>query len=157
MFLKKIPNKLIGELLVEEGYLEPKNLEKGLALQKKEGGLIGDILVKNGWLEESQLVMGLSKQLSLPFIRLTGYSVNREALKLIEREAAERFLMFAFEYQENALSIALSNPLDPKVVSGLEKLASSSTVHIFLALPTEIRQAIKEHYQDSPLFYSSKE
>ncbi len=155
MDLKKVPHKLIGELLIEEGFLDAEDLKKGLALQKKEGGLIGDILVKNGWLEESHLVMGLSKQLSLPFIRLAGYSVNREALKLISRDNAERFLMFAFEQQEDALSIAVHNPVESEPANEIEKLAAKFSIHIFLALPSEIRQAVREHYPESLL--TSKE
>ncbi|GEM_PF-2230762 len=151
MFLKKIPLKLIGELLVEEGYLEPEHLEKGLALQKKEGGRIGEILVKNGWLEEEQLAMGLSKQLSLPFINLSGYTVNREALKLIPREKAQRYLLFPFECEDGSLSISMYNPLEPEALHEAEKLTGQWSVQIFLATASEIQRAIREHYGDAIL------
>lgn len=149
MFLKKFPLKLIGELLVEEGYLEPENLKKGLAIQKKEGGRIGEILMKHGWLEEKHLVMGLSKQLELPFINLSGYAVNPEAVKLIPREAAERYLLFPFECEDGTLSISMVNPLEPEALRETEKWAGPCSVQIFLATGSEIKQAIREHYGDA--------
>ena len=145
---KKFPNKLIGEILVEEGFLEPEKLKKGLEIQKKEGGLIGEILVRLGWVTEEELVSGLAKQLSLPFIHLGNYNVNRTAVKSIPKELAERHLLFPFEQDEMSLSLAMANPLDSV---GLEQVSKSTSLilYIFLAPAQEIRKAIRDHYAES--------
>ena len=148
MVLKKFPNRLLGEILVEEGFLDPDNLKKALELQKKEGGLIGEILLQMGWITEDELLMGLSKQLSLPFIRLSSYNINRNALKQLPREVAVRFLLIPFDFDNQLLSVAMLNPLDQDAIIQIEK-STPLSVQIFLAPSSEIKQAIEEHYTGS--------
>lgn len=148
MVLKKFPGKLIGEILIEEGFLKPENLKKGLEIQKKEGGLIGEILVRMGWVTEDELIIGLSKQLSLPFIKLSSYNVNRNVLKFIPREIAQRYLLFPFEQDGQQLSLAMANPLDQEAIGKVEKQVSLE-IQLFLASSSEIKKAIKYYYSES--------
>lgn len=146
MVLKKFPNRLIGEILVEECFLDPANLKKALEIQKKQGGLLGEILMSHGWIKEEELLMGLSKQLSLPFIRLDSYNLNRTALKYIPQDVAIRYLIIPFECDNRILSMAMFNPLDPEAVKEIEKRINIP-VQAFLATSAEIRQAIGDNYK----------
>jgi len=145
MMLKKFPRKLIGEILIEEGFLDTKDLDVALRKQKQEGGLIGDILVKMGAIGEDELIVGLSKQLSLPFIRLGRYNVNRGSVKLIPKELAERYGLFAFEHSQGEVSVAMSDPLNEQAIEEIKKRAALE-VQVFLAAPSEIREAIGVYY-----------
>lgn len=145
MPLKKFSGKRIGEVLIEEGFLEREDLEKALAKQKKEGGRLGEILVQMESLTEENLVSALSKQLNLPFIRLANYQVNRNALKLIPREVAERFLFFPFEQEANEISVAMTDPLDETGLEAIEKRVPFR-VQVFLGTVSEVRKAIETHY-----------
>lgn len=137
--------KLLGEILVEEGFLNARDIETALKVQKKDGGLIGRILVRMGLITEEDLVFALSKQLSIPYIRLGNYSVNRDALRLIPQEIAERYLFFPFEEAENTISLAMSDPLNTEALEAIEKRVPSR-VQIFLATFTEIKDAIAAYY-----------
>lgn len=145
MTLKKFSDKRIGEVLIEEGLVERTALEKALKKQEKEGGRVGEILVQRGAVTEENLVFALSKQLNLPFIRLGNYQVNRNALKLIPREVAERFLFFPFEQEANEISVAMVDPLDEAAREAIEKRVPFR-VQIFLAAVSEVRKAIETHY-----------
>lgn len=149
MHLKKIPrHKLIGEILIEEGFLEPESLEEALKIQKEEGGgLLGEILIRIGAISEEQLITGLSKQLSIPFIRLNHYNVNRNTLQLVPKEVAERYLFFPFEQDGEEVSVAMSDPVDPGVLEEVKRRIPGS-VQVFLAKPSEIKQAIGSCYGD---------
>lgn len=147
MFLKNMPSKRIGEILIEEGFLEAANLKKALEIQKIEGGLVGHILLREGWVKEEELIMGLSKQLSLPFIELRHYNINRKALKHVTKEIAQRYLLFPFEEEGRELSLATADPLNPEAVQELEKMASL-TLHVFLAAPSDIKRAINNYYAE---------
>lgn len=148
MVLKKFPNRLLGEIMVEEGFLEPDNLKKALEIQKKEGGLIGGILLRMGWITEEELLVALSKQLSLPFIKLGSYNINHQALKHLPREIAVQYLMIPFEYDNQVLSIAMSNPLDTDAILQIEK-HTPSPVQIFLASQSEIKKMIEDSYANA--------
>jgi type IV pilus assembly protein PilB len=142
---KKTPHKKIGEILIEEGFLDPSHLDQALEIQKKEGRLLGEILIQEGWLQEEELVAALSKQLNLPFIRLENYSLNPRALHLVSREFALQKLLMPFEVNEDRCSIVMGNPLDELAREEFSKIFSSK-VQIFLAEPSEIRKSIEQHY-----------
>lgn len=144
--LKKFPKKLIGEILIEEGFLDPKSLEEALKIQKKEGGLIGEILIRRGWISEEELAIGLCKQLSLPFIRLANYDVNPHAVKLVPKEMAARYLFFPFELDQDTLSLAMADPVDLAAIEEVEKKVPLR-VQVFLAPLSEIKQAIASYYK----------
>ena len=145
MDLKKLPRKLIGEILIEEGILEPEELKKGLEIQKREGGLIGETLVRQGWVTEEELVACLAKQLSLPFIRLSNYSVNRSTARAFPRELAERYLFIAFDQDEDEIFLAMSDPASQEALEEIQKRVPSG-LQLYLSTPSEIRQAIGTFY-----------
>jgi len=147
MQLKKIPHRLIGEILIEEGFLDPPSLEEALKIQKKEGGLIGEILIQRGAISEEQLVVGLSRQLSIPFIRLSNYRVNRNTVQLVPKEVAQRYLFLSFEQDGQEVSVAMSDPANPEALEELKRRISAS-VQVFLAKPSEIKQAIGTYYRE---------
>lgn len=142
---EKHSKKRIGEILIEEGYLERGHLEEALKIQKKEGGLIGSILVRHGWVTEENLLVALSKQLDLPYIKLANYRVNRSALKLVSREVAERFLFFPFEQDERRVSFAMTDPLNQEALESI-KHKTSSRIQVFLATTSEVKEAIGLYY-----------
>jgi len=57
-------NKKLGEILVDMGKLKPKELEKALEMQKKEGNKrrIGELLVEEGLVEEKDVQRALAIQ-----------------------------------------------------------------------------------------------
>jgi hypothetical protein len=55
--------RLLGELLVAEGLLTPKQLEWALAEQAESGRLLGEIIVQNGLVSMVALVNALVEQL----------------------------------------------------------------------------------------------
>ncbi len=150
MSLKNVPKKRIGEILVEEGFLDPNNLQKGLEIQKKEGGLIGSILLKMGYVSEENLVAALSKQLSIPFMKISNYNVNRNAQRLITKDVAERYLFFPFDEDETSISFAMSDPLNPEALEAIEKRVPLR-VQIFLSTPSKIKEAINLYYDEQEL------
>lgn len=61
-------SKLIGEILVERGLVQPDDVKKALQLQQSTGGRIGAGLVRMGAVAEEQLLDALSTQLELPVV-----------------------------------------------------------------------------------------
>lgn len=143
--IKKMGRKKIGEILIEEGYLDKKALESALDVQKREGGLIGAILVRMQVITEEELVCALSKQLGLPYIQLSRYNVNRSALHLISRKMAEQYEFFPFEQDAHEISIAMADPLNGEALEKINK-EIPLRVQVFLGTPTEIRNAIHQYY-----------
>ena len=147
MQLKKIPRKPLGEILIEEGFLEPESLEKALKTQKQEGGLLGEILIRIGAISEEELLVGLSRQLPFPFVRLNNYRVNRNTLRWVPKEVARRYLCFPFEEDDGEISVAMTDPVDPEALEEVKRRIPK-VVHVFLAKPSEIKEAIGAYYRE---------
>ena len=145
MPLRNSERKLIGEILIGEGFLQPADLKKGLEIQKGEGGLIGGILVRMGFVSEENLVVALSKQLLIPFLQISNYNVNRNAQKHIPKEIAQKFLLFPFDEVGKSISVAMSDPLNEGAINELEKRTPLKK-YIFLATASEIKEAIELYY-----------
>ena len=63
-----VKNLPIGEILIEQGFINKQQLEEALAAQKKSGGkMLGDVMLEMGLVSESQLAQALSIRLKVPF------------------------------------------------------------------------------------------
>jgi general secretion pathway protein E len=62
-------DKLIGEMLIERGLVQPDDIKKALQLQQSVGGRIGAGLVRMGSIAEEQLLEVLSLQLEIPVVQ----------------------------------------------------------------------------------------
>ena len=92
--IKNIP---IGEILIEQGFINKNQLEDALAEQKKSGGkMLGDVMLEMGIVSESQLAQALSIRLKVPFIDLSAIKVDSNAVsKISEDVAREKYLRFS--------------------------------------------------------------
>ena len=145
MLPKNLSKKRLGEILIDEGCLTAKELAKGLELQKKEGGLIGNLLIRMGAITEEELVAALARQLSLPFIRISNYSVNRAVLKRVPKDVAVSYLLFPFDEDEGTFSIAVTDPLNDEAFEAVKKSVCSH-IQVFLSTPAEIKSCIELYY-----------
>jgi len=73
-----------GELLIERGLLTRQQLDDAIALQAKSPDkLIGEILKDEGYIDEAQLVSALAHSKGVPFVKLRPNMVQAEALSVL--------------------------------------------------------------------------
>ncbi|WP_250657377.1 GspE/PulE family protein [Alkalimarinus coralli] len=60
----------LGQILIKQGSIQPRDLEKALVVQKQLGGRLGGILVRSGSVSESNLLKALKVQLDLKLVGL---------------------------------------------------------------------------------------
>ncbi len=133
-----------GQYLIEQGYIEARDLEKGLASSRESGERIGEVLVRLGFLSKNTLFEVLSAFLQVPRIILTEVRIDAEACQLVSEDIAQRNLLFPFQLQDGMLRVAMA---DPSSVRALEdvRLFTGLNVEPYLAQESEIRSAIRQH------------
>ncbi|MBU0549357.1 MAG: hypothetical protein KKH80_00875 [Candidatus Omnitrophica bacterium] len=146
MALKKIINKLLGELLIERQNITPEQLKEALKLQKDKGGLIGEILVEMGFAQEMDIAQSLTAQYGFPYLPLDNYEIDTEIIKLISYQLAVKYLFVPVDKLGNNLSIALANPLNNEAIDEIEKLTGFN-LQIFVTTSSDIRRAIGKYYK----------
>ncbi len=134
--------KRLGEILIEDGVLSPESLEEALNHQKKEGGLIGQILIRLGYVTEEELIAAVGKQLRIPYIPLSHYSVNSETAVKFGVESCRRFLVLPFDQDEKNVFLTMGDPLNDLAIGEVEKKYSLRP-QIFISTPTEIMNMVE--------------
>ena len=143
---KRVITKQLGELLIERGVIAKEQLEKALALQKEEGGLIGQILVKLGFTTEEEIAQALTAQFGFPYLPLKNYEIGKEVIRLVPENVARQYCLIPVDRIGNALTIAMSNPLNVQAQEDIE-LITKCKVQVFVSTMTDITQAIDRCYE----------
>lgn len=147
MSIKKITTKQLGELLLERGIIDQKQLNRALSIKEKKGGLIGEIMVELGFAREQDIAQALTAQYGFPYLPLANYDINSDIVGIIPSRVARQFLLIPIDKIGNNLTIAMSNPLNIQAVEDVE-LISGCNVQAFVSTGSDIKQAIKKYYKD---------
>ena len=97
-----IRNLPIGQILVENGFINEKQLQEALDKQKQSGGkMLGDVMLEMGLVSETQLAQALSIRLKVPFVDLASVQINKDAVMKIPEATAREKTVIAFEMHNN--------------------------------------------------------
>ncbi|MFA4829444.1 MAG: GspE/PulE family protein [Thermodesulfovibrionales bacterium] len=140
----------LGEILIEQGIINPNQLEKALAEQNKHGldaKRIGRYLIELGYVNEEDVTKALGIQFDLPVMLLEGLRIKPEALNLLPESMARRFNIIPLFKIGEELTIAIADPtnfslLDMDVVSSETGCKLVSVI----ATNSEISKTIERYY-----------
>lgn len=136
---------LIGEMLIEKGVITSEQLEIGLREQKKAGSFICTTLVKLGFAPEEKIFNILSQKLNVPYVKLKDRDIEPLIIQKVPAKFANHYKVIPIEYQDNALIIAMANPLDVRTLDDLRLLLSLEVKGV-LSSELEIQDAIRKYY-----------
>jgi len=142
---RRVIKKQLGELLIERGVINRKQLDEALGVQKEKGGLIGQVLVDLKYATEEAIAQALTAQYGFPYLPLNNYEIDRDVVKIVPKNVAFQFCLIPVDKIGNNLTIAMSNPLNNLAVEDIE-LVSGLCVQIFVSTATDIRNAIEKYY-----------
>jgi type IV pilus assembly protein PilB len=147
MPIRKIINKQLGELLMERGIINQRQLDKALAVQQEKGGLIGEVLVELGFVKEEDIAQALTAQYGFPYLPLNNYDINLEIINIIPVRVARQYLLVPIDKIANNLTIAMSNPLNEQAIEDIE-LLTGCNVQTFVSTASDIKAAIERYCKD---------
>ena len=135
----------IGQILVERGSINGRQLRAGLDWQRRRGGRLGGALVHLGMVDEAAVIVALGLQLGIPVIDLAGRNIDREVLRLVPESVMQSRRVLPVELlketRRGPLVVATSDPLD---MAALDEVAfvSGKLVRPVLAPNAQIDVAI---------------
>ncbi len=139
------PRRRLGELLVGAKVLGERALAEALASQPGSGKRLGALLIDMGILDEHTVLAGLGAQFDMPVADLRRNPPDRAVVRLLPEEEARRLTAIPVRRSEDALEVALADPLDAPTLSRLEEVAEGR-VRLLLAAPSEVHAAIDAVY-----------
>jgi CheY-like chemotaxis protein len=136
----------IGEILVGNGTISEKTLQRALQRAERENRKIGLTLEEMGVATFEEIAEALAEQFKCRVIRnIASYSFSPDLLKMIPIDTATRYLIFPLKKEQNTLCLAIADPTETRIVSNIAK-NNDLTVIPFLATRKDIIAAINKHY-----------
>jgi len=117
----------------------------GTQQEKKMMKLIGQVLIDKGYVTEQDVVTALAIQYGYPYIHLSNYNIDPEVAKIIPREFAEQHKIIPLEKIGNTLTVAMVSTFDKLAVKEMEEKYSYK-IRTFLASMDEVEEAIRRYY-----------
>ena len=138
-------HELLGQTLMEMGFVTPLEVRDALEKQKREGGRIGEILIDLKFATHEQVAQALAKQYNLPYIDLARIDVPKETLDLVPKAVAVEHSIVPVARKGRSLRVAMADPLDFFAVDNLRFILNTE-VECVLASRDAVRAAIGHYY-----------
>lgn len=114
----------IGEMLVQQGRLDPAQLQAALAHQRQWGGRIGGAIVHLGFLRAPAILEALGQQLGMPFVEIGDRVIPPKVLALVPRKLAQARRVLPLELTQEGrryvVVVAVGDPIDLSILDELE-------------------------------------
>lgn len=137
----------LGEILIKNGYINRHQLEQALEVQKRtQNKRLGEILIDLSFVSEEDMLQCLSENLNFPFIDLTSYPADLDAVNTVSKEYAKTQVLLPIDFQNDKLLVATC---DPNIFLIDEFSAESGyEVAIALAQRGDILAAIERYFKE---------
>jgi len=140
------PVRKLGETLIELGYLDPAELDEALAIKSRNRATpLGQILLDMGIVDSAVINDVMARKLGIPTVDLHGIRIPPEILKRIPAGVAYRFRIVPVAESDNALVVAVENPLNMEKMEQLRFIAGSKVIPV-IARKEDIRYALEKNY-----------
>ena len=137
--------RLLGNLLLNRGFIVETELQYALTRQADTGGPIGEILVDLGLITDRDLVELLAEQLRMHVVDLTRVDCDHAVLRLLTRDEAHRLAALPMRRVDGHIDVAIADPSDDNVVDELKKLLRAP-LRLLLATRADIDAAVDRFY-----------
>lgn len=117
----------IGERLVAMGVITPEQLSVALQEKQITGKLLGQVLVDLGFVEESVLTEFLAHSGGHEVFDPKNTVFDGEALSLISKENAKKYRVLPVSYTNNVAIVAMVDPYDIVATDGLKRILPKGT------------------------------
>lgn len=138
----------ILDVLASQNLITPQQISEIKVKSASLGKPYEEILTSLNIVSAEKVTEAKAKLLGIPFISLSSTSFSPQALSMVPRAVAERFLLIPFLYDEKtrALSLAMANPVD---LEALEFVRQKTGLNIktFAASPDDVKKEIDQQYR----------
>jgi len=143
-------NKSIAEVLLQMGAINQEQYNK-INLEIINTNKTEEEVIKSRNLATAeQLAKAKAKIYNISYLDLSKISISPEALNLLPKSVAERYLCFpdSVDKENDVLKLVMANPLDLNAIEFIEQKTKKKVVPA-VGIPSEIKEAITKYYAQS--------
>ncbi len=139
----------LGDILLRTTRLEPEQLERARARQRESHERLGDVLVEEGLLNPDEVLAGVAEQLRLDVRQtLSADEVDEGLVQRVPIAFAKqhRILPLSYDEERQIVHIVAADALDTGPIDDLRILFGGADVDLALASERVIVSAINQAY-----------
>ena len=138
----------IGQLLLESGRITDSQLQRALEFQKKAPDKrLGEILIELGYVTEQDTLKAMAQRVNVPFLDVLGYPINKEAAMSVPKIFAQKYVVLPVDYQNDSLLVVSNDPMAFQVFEEISVLTGRS-VQVAVAETHDILVCIDKVYSE---------
>jgi type IV pilus assembly protein PilB len=107
--------KPLGQLLKEMELVTEGQIQEALIVQRKKGGVIGEILVELGYVSKEEILLALAAQMGMEVVDLDEMEIPPEVIHKVPPTMAKNYNVIPIKFEDGVLTVAMSNPHDVNV------------------------------------------
>ncbi len=135
----------IGRLLVDEGFVTERQLNRAKAEASAKNESLQKVLVSMGFVSDKDVVQSLGKQMGVEFFDLEAASLDNELVKSIPEHLAKRYNVIPVSQQDNKLKLAMADPLNVLAIDDI-RLITGFDIQPVIATEEAINKAISSMF-----------
>lgn len=138
----------LGDILIQAGVLNERQLLQALEDQKGTGKKLGEILVSTGILSEREITQALKTQLNIETVSLEGIHIPEEILGMVDAAVLRKYCAIPYAYalnNANVLLLAMSDPMDMIAQDDIS-IITNMRVEPVIASAREIMATLDKYY-----------
>jgi type IV pilus assembly protein PilB len=133
---------LITREQLQQALLQQAILFKSTQRQDK---LLGQILIELGYVSEEEFSGILALQCGYPYIDIDQCKIEPAVLALIPENMAKKYGIFPIDKIQDIFTVAMVHPLDKLAIEQIKKFTKSD-VRIFLTTSLELENMVLKYY-----------
>ncbi len=141
-----LSDRLLGDILINEGHLNEEQLQQALAWQQQHPGIhIGDVLVELAFSSREQVNAAMASKLGIPYVKLADYQIPPQVLSLVPADIALQYNVLPLAEHNKRLVIAMENPLDWEALE-LLRFHTNRNIDAVITSSAEISKVLDKYY-----------
>lgn len=138
-------DEYVLEILKDVGLLKVEQLEEARAMAGEHHGSLLDVLIEKGVLSEMEVLKTVAMQLGMDVVVLADHDIPPEIIRQVPVAIARRYKIIPVSDSENALTVAISDPLNIEVLDSLRYILKRNVEGV-VASNEEIAAALDNYY-----------
>jgi type IV pilus assembly protein PilB len=145
----------IGELLVTKGVVIGEQIEEALEIQKEKKMKLGEILVELGYINSRDLTKMLCEQTNMPYMDLQSKMLDLSIVNSFPMRFLYTNNIIPLYEIDGVLYVAIGDPTNRKVVDKLQEFTNKEIV-LFGAEPEQIAELLNKYLATDSKHYKLK-
>ncbi len=142
----------LAETLIKEGLITHQQLQEAKDKQMGAKRPIQELLVEMGFVKEEDIMRVSTMLFNAPPADLNKESIDASMIKIVPYEIAKRHGVFPVRKEDDALVLAMSDPID---VIALDEVRNITNMYVkpILSTKSDISACIEKYYHSDEALY----